>query len=137
MWVERSDPVNYAPLMVRKPGKAPDGTTLKPRNIYQSEGFTDTYSPNIGIEAFATALGGDLVQLPAYKAIEGMTLRGRGVKTAPFSGNANGATAVLAQYAMKSGSDGHFVVFDLPVAENHAAKFLGTLAATGTATLVQ
>jgi len=131
MWVDRSDGVNYAPLMVRKPA---DG--LAPRNIYQSEGFIDTYSPNIGIEAFATALGGDLVQLPALEPVEGLSLRGRTSKPAPITGNLNGVTAVLAQYEQEAGSDGHFVVFDLPVAENHAAKFLGTLAATGQATMV-
>src|ERR1051326_1367318 len=59
MWIERSDGVNYAQFMVRKPQLAPDGTTLAPRNIYQTEGFTDTYAPNQVIEAFATSLGGD------------------------------------------------------------------------------
>ncbi|MDX2088375.1 MAG: hypothetical protein SFX73_11020 [Kofleriaceae bacterium] len=136
MWVDRSDCINYAPLMVREPASV-DGTQLRPRSIYQSEGFIDRYSPNIGIEAFATALGGDVVkQLPAFKAVEGLELRGRTPLPAPITGNLNGATAVLAQYEQESGSDGHFVVFDLPVAENHAAKFLGTLARTGQATMV-
>jgi predicted esterase len=131
MWVDRSDSVNYAPLMVRRPA---DG--LAPRNIFQSEGFTDTYAPNIGIEAFATALGGDIAQLPAFQPVEGLTLRGRTPKAPPITDNLNGATAVLAQYQQEAGSDGHFVVFDLPVARNQAAKFLSTLATTGHATLV-
>jgi hypothetical protein len=131
MWVDRSDSINYAPLMVRRP---PDG--LAPRNIFQSEGFTDTYAPNIGIEAFATALGGDVAQLAAFQPVEGLTLRGRTPKAPPITGNLNGATAVLAQYEQEAGSDGHFVVFDLPVARNQAAKFLSTLATTGQATLV-
>lgn len=131
MWVDRSDSVNYAPLMVRQP---PDG--LAPRNIYQSEGFTDTYAPNIGIEAFATALGGDVAQLAAFEPVEGLALRGRTPVTPPVTGNLNGATAVLAQYPQAAGSDGHFVVFDIPAARNQAAKFLSTLATTGQATLV-
>ena len=131
MWVDRSDSVNYAPLMVRRP---PDG--LAPRNIFQSEGFTDTYAPNIGIEAFATALGGDVAQLAAFQPVEGLTLRGRTPEAPPITGNLNGATAVLAQYQQEAGSDGHFVVFDLPAARNQAAKFLSTLATTGQATLV-
>ena len=49
--------------MVRKPPLDPTGARLAPRNIFQTEGFTDTYSPNPGIEAFATALGGDIVML--------------------------------------------------------------------------
>ena len=131
MWVDRSDPANYAPLMVRKP---PPG--VAPRNIFQTEGFTDTYAPNIGIEAFATALGGDLVQEPAQKDVLGLTLRGRTVKTAPITANLDGVTAVLAQFNQKAGSDGHFVVFDIAAAKKQAAQFLGTLASTGKATVV-
>ncbi len=136
MWVERADGANYAPMMVRKPATGPDGTRLAPRNIFQTEGFTDTYSPNLGIEAFATALGGDLVQLPDEKAVDGLTLRNRTVMSVPFTGNLNGATAVLAQYKQRSGSDGHFVVFDIAAAGQQSSEFLGTLARTGKATVV-
>lgn len=131
MWVERSDPANYAPLMVRAPAAG-----ITPRSIFQTEGFTDTYSPNIGIEAFATALGGDIVAEPAQKDVLGLTLRGRSIKAAPITDNLNGKTAVLAQYTMRSDSDGHFVVFDISAAKQQAAKFLGTLATTGQATVV-
>ena len=131
MWVERADGANYAPLFVR----APLGT---PRNIFQTEGFTDTFTPNPSIEAFATAVGGDLVQLTDTKDIAGLTaLRGRSVKPAPWSGNVGGATAALAQYKQRAGSDGHFVVFDIAQAERQAATFLGTLARTGAATVVE
>jgi len=130
MWAERSDPVNYAPLMTRRPV----GT---PRNIFQTEGFTDSYSPNLGIEAFATALGGDIAMLPATKDVPGLLeLRGREIKPAPIEGNLDGATAVLAQYQQKAGSDGHFVVFDIAAARKQSAEFLGTLARTGKATVV-
>lgn len=131
MWVERSDPANYAPLMVRHPVPG-----ITPRNIFQTEGFTDTYSPNVGIEAFATALGGDVVQEADQKEVLGLTLRGRTIKTAPITDNLNGATAVLAQFKQRPGSDGHFVVFDIAAAKQQAVKFLGTLAATGKATVV-
>ena len=131
MWVDRSDPANYAPLMVRRP---PPG--IAPRPIFQTEGFTDTYSPNVGIEAFATALGGDIVMETAAKPVEGLELRGRTVQAAPITNNLNGVTAVLAQFLARQGSDGHFVVFDIPIARQQAARFLGTLAATGQATVV-
>jgi len=137
MWVERSDPVNYAPLMVRHPVLGDAGTRLAPRNIFQTEGFTDTYSPNPGIEAFATALGGDLVMLRDTKDLPGLALRGRTIKAAPITNNLNGATAVLGQYKQEPGSDGHFVVFEIPSASQQAAQFLGTLARTGQATVVQ
>ncbi len=131
MWVERSDPANYAPLMVRHP---PVG--VAPRPIFQTEGFTDTYSPNVGIEAFATALGGDIVKEAAQKPVEGLELRGRTVQVAPITNNLNGVTAVLAQFNQRPGSDGHFVVFDISTAKQQAARFLGTLASTGQATVV-
>ena len=137
MWFERADGVNYAPMMVRKPGRAPDGTPLAPRNIFQTEGFIDTYTPNPAIEAMAVAIGGDLVRLPEQQDVEGLTaLRGRAVLAAPISNNAGGVTAVLAQFKSAPGSDGHYVVFDIPVAQRQAAEFLGTLARTGTATVV-
>ena len=131
MWVERSDPANYAPLMVRRP---PPG--VAPRAIFQTEGFTDTYSPNVGIEAFATALGGDIVKEAAQKPVEGLELRGRTVRATPITNNLNGVTAVLAQFNQRPGSDGHFVVFDISTAKQQAARFLGTLASTGQATVV-
>lgn len=136
LWIERSDPVNYAPLMVRKPATV-DGAPLTPRNLFQTEGFTDTYSPNIGIEAFATAVGGDLVMLPDAQAFEGIALRGRSVLTAPITGNLGGATVGLGQYAEEAGSDGHFVVFDIPSATRQSTQFLATLARTGQATIVE
>ena len=132
MWVERADGANYAPMMVRAP------VTGFPKNIFQTEGFTDTYTPNPSIEAFATAIGGDIVQLPDTQDIPGLTsLRGRTVQQAPISANMpGGVTAVLAQYKQRSGSDGHFVVFDVGTAKRQAANFLGTLATTRTATVV-
>ena len=136
MWVDRSDPINYAPLMVRAPATV-DGVPLAPRHILQTEGFTDSYAPNLGIEAFATALGGDLLELPATRPVEGLALRGRAVRRAPVTNNLAGVTAVLAQYDQQPGSDGHFVVFDIPAAKQHVSRFLGTLAATGQATVVE
>jgi pimeloyl-ACP methyl ester carboxylesterase len=130
MWIERADGANYARFMVREP-KTPAG----PRAIFQSEGFTDTYAPNPAIEAFATSLGGDLL-LPDQQDVLGLTLRGRHTMSPPISKNVNGTTAVLAQYKQAPNSDGHFVVFDIAAAKTQSSSFLGTLAATGTATVV-
>jgi hypothetical protein len=136
MFAERSDGANYAPLMVRRPVLGSDGSPLAPRNIFQLEGFTDTYTPNPAIEAFATALGGDIVQLPDAQELEGLALRNRTIKAAPFAHNLGTATVALAQYDQAPGSDGHYVVFDIPSAMRQAAQFLGTLSRTGTATVV-
>jgi hypothetical protein len=131
MWIERSDGANYARLMVRNP---PAGNG--PKNIFQTEGFTDTYAPNPAIEAFATSLGGDIVMTANTMPVEGITLRGRTVVNPPVMNNLSGVTAVLAQYNQQPGSDGHFVVFDIPAAQTQSSQFLGTLARTGTATVV-
>jgi predicted esterase len=137
MWFERADGINYAPFMVRRPGLALDGTPLAPRNIFQTEGFTDTYTPNPAIEAMAVAIGGNLVGDPDLQDVPGLTeLRGRDVLAPPFSNNAGGVTAVLAQYRARPGDDGHYVVFDIPLAVRQSGEFLGTLARTGTATVV-
>lgn len=131
MWIERADGANYARYMVREPQA---GNAAK--NIFQSEGFTDTYAPNPAIEAFATAIGGDLVQEADAKDVPGLDLRGKMMMAAPVTDNAGTATAVLAQFKQAPGSDGHFVVFEVPAAEKQSAQFLGTLAATGKATVV-
>ena len=135
-WIERSDGANYARFFVRDPQQAPDGTPLAPRNIFQSEGFVDTYAPNPSIEAFATAVGGDLVMTDSTMPVPGLALRGSQTLAPPVTHNRSGVTAVLAQYTMAPGSDGHFVVFEVPAAMKQSASFLGTLASTGQATVV-
>ncbi|HEY0252616.1 MAG TPA: hypothetical protein VGC41_13870 [Kofleriaceae bacterium] len=136
MWIERSDGANYARYMVREPQLSPDGTRMAPKNIYQSEGFTDSYAPNPSIEAFATGIGGDLLVDADTADVPGLVLRGKMKMAAPITDNSGAVTSVLAQYKQANGSDGHFVVFDVPAAEKQSSAFLGTLAATGKATVV-
>jgi dienelactone hydrolase len=129
-WIERADPVNYGPLLVREPAEG-----MVPRPIFQSEGLIDSYAPPQTIEAFATAIGEDLVA-PVLQDVEGIHLRGRTTLDAPTSDNLDGTTAVLLQYDQAAGSDGHFVVFDIPAAQKQSIDFLATLNDTGTATVV-
>ena len=131
MWIERADGANYARYFVREPA-AGNGA----KNIFQTEGFTDSYAPNPAIEAFATAVGGDLVQLPDTQPVLGLQLRGRSTLPTPITDNVDGVTAVLAQYKEAPNDDGHFVVFDVQAARIQSSQFLGTLAATGHATVV-
>jgi hypothetical protein len=133
---ERNDPVNYAQFMVRLPPPGPDGTPLRPRNVLQTEGFVDHYSPNRGIEAFATSLGADLAETPNTQPVLGLELRGRTTLAPPMTDNYPGATVALAQYNAPSGRDGHFVATSIPAARTQTVQFLGTLAATGHATVV-
>jgi hypothetical protein len=133
-WIERSDTINYGPLLARTPPRGADGTPLRPKAIYQSMGLVDHYTPVPNIEALAVAIGGNLVG-PELEPIEGLALRQRPVLSAPVMDNLDGTTAVLAEYKA-TGGDGHFVVFNVPAARKQSAEFLGTLARTGTATLV-
>jgi hypothetical protein len=139
-WFERSEPGNYAPLLARAPVTGDDGQPLAPKDVFQSEGFDDHWAPNRGIEAFATALGGNQIfaldGLKTRPPIKGLELRGRDVLMAPVSGNLAGKTVVLAQYRQAAGSDGHFVAFDVAVASRAWSQFLTTRATTGTATLL-
>ena len=78
------------------------------------------------------------MQLEDTRDVAGLTaLRGRAIQPAPITGNLEGRTVVLGQYKQRSGSDGHFVVFDHAIAARQAANFLGTLAHTGMATVVE
>ena len=129
-WVDLSDGVSYARFLAREPRP---GITAK--HIFQSEGFTDSYTPLANIEGLATAMGCSLVA-PVIEPIEGLELRGLETLTAPVTGNVDGTTAVLLQYDEEPGSDGHFVLFDILAAQRQSARFLGSLAETGTATLV-
>ncbi|HVV83069.1 MAG TPA: hypothetical protein VHE35_08305 [Kofleriaceae bacterium] len=133
-WVERSDTINYGPLLVRTPVRGPDDQPLAPKAIYQSLGLVDHYTPIPNIKALAIAIGGNLVA-PQLEPVDGLALRQRPMLTAPVSNNLDGTTAVLAEYTA-TGGDGHFVVFNVPAAQRQSASFLGTMAATGTATLV-
>jgi hypothetical protein len=129
MFIEPADPINYARRIALDP---PPG--LSPRDVFQSQGFVDHYTPVPAIAALGLAFGGHLVG-PLVQAEPGFELAGRAVLTAPVSGNVNGRTVVLRQYPATS-SDGHFVVFDVPDAARQSVEFLRTLDRTGTATLV-
>jgi predicted esterase len=129
-YAEPSDPENYGPLLLREP---PSG--VEPKNLYQSEGFLDSYVPQLGMEAFAVSIGESPVT-PIISAVDGFRLRGLSTLDPPVSNNAGDRTAVFLQYNALPNDDGHFVVFDVPAAQKQHAAFLGTLAATGTATLV-
>jgi len=131
MYIEPADPMNYGRYMVKEPWP---GVTAK--DIFQTEGFTDSYAPILGIEAFGVSMGLSPVA-PQIQAVPGFALRNLPLLTEfPVVHNAGDHTAVFMQYMAPPQRDGHFVIFDVPAAEKQHAKFLGSLAETGTATLV-
>ncbi len=130
LFIEPADPINYARLLTHEP---PPGVAL--RDIYQSQGLIDHYTPPPAIEALGVGLGGSPVG-PLLEPLEGFALAGRPVLTPPVTRNLGERTVVFHQYRAAAGSDGHFVVFDDPLAQRQHVQFLVTLDADGVATLV-
>lgn len=133
-WIERADAMNYGRYYARAPGLRTDGTgAMAPRNVLVTEGLSDGYTPNVSTRAFAVAIGGSMVE-PVLAPVPGMALRQRPAIAAPVQANLAGATLGHTQY--RPGTDGHFVVFEIPAARRQTQQFLGTHAATGVATVV-
>ncbi len=127
---EPADAIVYARLLVQSPveGNAP-------KNIFQPLGFGDSYTPVPTIEALATAFGADLIE-PELASIEGLQLAGKSVLPTPVTNNAGQVTCVVAEYQPPTGSDGHFVSFDVAAARVQTTQFIKSLADTGSATVV-
>jgi hypothetical protein len=131
--VDAADTIHYGRFIARTPraGRAA-------KSIYQTEGISadgtgDSYAPPHGIEALSVAIGLPRMA-PGIKEVPEARWDGLSDVTIPaggITGNLAGGTAtgVLAQWIPKPGSDGHFVVFDIPAARTQAATFLENLAA--------
>jgi hypothetical protein len=129
--VDTTDPQHYARQVVLAPRSG-----MAPKSIYMTEGINpdgtgDSYSPPHGIEMHALAMGLPLL-LPAQRPIVEAMWGGPGWVTMPsegIMGNLAGgaASGVLAQWPVPEGSDGHFVIFDVPEARAQAAEFLRSL----------
>jgi predicted esterase len=130
MYFEPGDPGNYAPLFFRAP---PAGQA--PKDIFQSLGVVDHYTPIPTIMALAVAMRVQPVA-PLIQSVDGMDLAGVTTATAPVTANvAGGATGVLCEYQATT-DDGHFVVFDIPEAKAQYARFLATAMRDGRAQLL-
>ncbi len=128
---EASDPANYGRLYFQEP---PTGFAARP--IFQSLGVVDHYTPIPTIKVLAKAMGVQPIK-PTLEEIAGLDLAGLTWGDAPTQQNVGGgkATGVLLEYTMKEGSDGHFVIFDIPAAVSQSNRFLATHSKTGIATL--
>jgi hypothetical protein len=129
MVIDPVDPIAYAHLLVRD--------AASPKSILITEGVLpdgtgDTFSPPRGCEAMANAVGLPLQSpyvFPPRDALYG-GLEPTPVPAAGLVGNlADGrASGILSQF-QPTVSDGHFVAFDVPLAETQVASFLQALAA--------
>lgn len=130
--VDATDPLHYMPRIIARPR---DGHA--PKSIFQTEGIApdgtgDNYATPNGIELAAVALGLPRM-LPGVRPVEAAKHGEIGdVTVGPegLSGNLAGgqASGVLAQFVPPSGSDGHFVIFNVPEARAQAARFCRNLA---------
>lgn len=126
-WIDPADPLNFARLLAADPLEG-----QPPKHVLLPYGLGDTYSPPTTIAIFARAAALDEAEPDASVATPddlGLT-----VLDLPASGNVTvgeeSYTALLRQYQPPAGRDGHFVVFDVPGANDDMARFLG-LAASG------
>ncbi|WP_437534689.1 hypothetical protein WME79_10900 [Sorangium sp. So ce726] len=130
--VDVVDPIHYAARLFVAPR---DG--FAPKSIYMTEGINpdgtgDSFAPPRGIEMHALAMGLPL-QLPAQRPIREYGFGGPAPVEVPpggLAGNLAGgrASGLLAQWPVPEGSDGHFVIFDVPAAAAQAHGFLQNLA---------
>jgi len=130
--VDTTDPLHYMGRIIQRPR---DG--FSPKSIFETEGIGpdgkgDSYAPPHGIEVGAVALGLPR-QAPGVFPLREAKYAGLGDVTVPpegLSGNLAGgrASGVLAQFAPRGSSDGHFVAYDNPQAKSQIAKFLRNLA---------
>jgi hypothetical protein len=121
-WIDPADPLNFARFLV----EPPSGATLK--STFQTYGLFDTFSPPRTLDNYSIAAR--FVQVEPYLGTESpppLTLA-----PPPVSGNlAMGAiTHGMRQYEPADGDDGHFVVFDVPQANEDMVRFL-SMAASG------
>ena len=131
--IDATDPVNYMPYIIQNPRPG-----FAPKSIYQTEGVNsdgtgDSYAPPHGIEIASVAMGLP-IEDPVVHPIQEASWSGLGDVGIPpggLSGNlANGqASGVLGQFNPAAGSDGHFVVFDVPQCRLQAAVFCKNLLA--------
>jgi len=131
--IDAVDPIHYARFSITSPRAG-----FAPKSIYMTEGINpdgtgDNYAPPHGIEMHALSLGLPL-QLPDERAIAEEQWGGPAPVAIPaggLAGNlaAGNASGILAQWAVPTGDDGHFVVFDVPAARAEAAEFCKNLAA--------
>ena len=125
------DPIHYAPMLVKRPRSG-----FAPKSIYQTEGVNpdfsgDNYTPPYAIEVEAIAIGLPWMK-PVIHMVSEAAFAGLDPVAIPvegLSGNLAGgmASGVLAQWAPPKGSDGHFVVYDVPAARDQAAQFCRNL----------
>ena len=117
-WIDPADPINFAAAAAFEPI-----ASYPAHHVFQTYGSGDSFSPARTLQAYALAGGLSLVGPSVPEPFGGLV-----AVAAPLSGNENGITLGVREYAAKAGSDGHFVVFDVPEANQDVVRFLAEAA---------
>jgi hypothetical protein len=120
---DRSDPLNYNPLIIRRPP-----ATIPSKHVFMSWGKGDTYTPPSTLEANARSLG----LSPAGTVIEDFDIPAiaRPVSANMKAGDSVNVTAAAFQY-QPNGYDGHFVSTRNSGAQADWLAFLQSYFSTG------
>ncbi|HEY6726432.1 MAG TPA: hypothetical protein VI197_20490, partial [Polyangiaceae bacterium] len=126
-WIDAADPYNFAEMAAMRP--EPDQTA---RHIFQTFGIDDRYSPPLTLFAYALAARLENAPLPAgVNPDEDNRHGGLAPAADPLSGNrtvqGEDYTLALRQYEPANDSDGHYVAFDVGVANRDVVEFLFAL----------
>ncbi|HVR62183.1 MAG TPA: dickkopf-related protein [Polyangia bacterium] len=127
-FLDRSDPVSFAPLIVLRPPAA-----VASKHVFMSWGTGDTYVPVQALTANARALGIPGVA-PLLEATDLPSIN-RPVSDNLAGGDGPKRTAAAFQYAPPTGTggyDGDFVALRLPKAITDWAAFVASALASGT-----
>jgi hypothetical protein len=124
-YFDRSDPLNYNPLIVRRPP-----SMHASKHVYMSWGTDDTYTPRQTLQANAESLGFRPVA-PVLQPYEATAIN-RPVSANAAGGDGKMRTAAVFQYRPAAGTDGHFVAVKNAEAIADWTAFLASFLATGT-----
>lgn len=126
-YIDTSDPINFGPLFTVRPEEEQG-----PKHIFQTFGLDDSYSPPLTLSSFIYSAELDLAPHPSGVSPAGDNELRVAPETDPVSDNftlgTETVTAVCRQYEPAAGSDGHFVVHDVPEANADAIGFFEALA---------
>jgi hypothetical protein len=125
-WLDPADPLHFARLAGRSPL-----AIGRPRHLFQTYGLGDSYAPPVTLRQYA--LGAELDQAPPDPSAARPDDLGMEPEAVAVQGNLPVGllryTLVVRQYGPPAGKDGHFVVLDVPSANQDVVRFLAEAAA--------
>jgi hypothetical protein len=121
-WIDPADPLNFA----EPAGFSPEAGGT-PKHIFQTYGLGDSFSTPETLVTYARAAR--LTEVGPHSSADEPDDLSLTQADAPVCGNGpNSVTLAVRQYGPPSGSDGHFVAFDVAGANQDVVRFLAAAA---------